>query len=126
MKSFIAALIIAVAVVASNVFFLQRVEEFSEVVGAELEKTVAALEAEDYAQAAAVSKAMGEFVDREKLSLAAILDHTQLDKIEVDIAELRSYIECEVKNDAIAKCRSVDVLIRHLPKNHKLKIENIL
>ena len=69
---------------------------------------------------------MADYVDEKKLSLAIIMDHTDLDKIEMGIAELKGYIEGEIKTDALAKCNSLDVMIRHMPKNYKLKIENVL
>lgn len=126
MKSFIVSVIIAVIVVAWSLFFVNQIEDFSVKLGVDLEGIVLALGREDYSSAGKLAKEMGDYVDEEKLRLAAMLDHTLLDKIETDIAELRGFIECEVKNDAIAKCRVLDVQIRHMPKNHKLKLENIL
>ena len=69
---------------------------------------------------------MQEFVNKKKTTLAVIMDHGDLDKIESGIAELESYILHKIKPDALAKCNALDVLIRHMPKNHKLKIENVL
>lgn len=126
MKSFIASIIIAVILVSGSLFFVSSIERFSEKLSVDIEEMVSALEAEDYGAAGRLVENMEEYVDREKLNLAAILDHTQLDKIENDIAELKGFVECRVKHDAIAKCRVLDVQIRHMPKNHKVKIENIL
>ncbi len=126
MRSFIISLIIAGIVVASSLFFVGEIEKVSKSVGESVEEIVEALDAEDFEKAGALTEEMAEYVDREKITLAVIMDHTQLDKIESEIAELEGYIKGRVKNDALAKCNVIDVQVRHMPKNYKLKIENIL
>ena len=126
MKSFIISLIIAAIIVGGTVFFTHRIEETSEKLLKDNRKVISCLENDNYKTAHSVTQDMIEFVNEAKISLAIIMDHSDLDKIESGIAELESYIDSEIKADALAKCSVLDVLIRHMPKNYKLKIENIL
>ena len=58
--------------------------------------------------------------------LAATGNHEEIDKIEITIAELKEYILQHSKADALAHTEALNVLFRHLPKNYKLRTENIL
>ena len=126
MKSFIVSLIIGITIISATVFFTHRIETVSEKLLKDNRKLIEVLNDENFHQAITLANDMADYVDEKKLSLAIIMDHTDLDKIEMGIAELKGYIEGEIKTDALAKCNSLDVMIRHMPKNYKLKIENVL
>ena len=53
-------------------------------------------------------------------------NHAELDNIEMNLAELKRYTEGEAHTDAISKSSVLDFLFAHLPKNYKLRLENIL
>ncbi len=126
MKSFLVSLLIGAIVVAGSVFYTSRIEKVSGVLVKSNRDIINYLKEEDYKKAAEVTRNMAEYVDKEKLSLAIIMDHTDLDKIEMGLAELEGYVVGEVQTDALAKCSMIDVMLRHMPKNYKLKLENIL
>lgn len=126
MKSFIASLIIAVIIVSGTVFYTHRIELVSEKLAEDNQKIISLIEKDDFDSASEFTKDMADYVDKKKIALAIIMDHSDLDKIETSIAELQGYIEGKVKTDSVAKCNTLDVMIRHMPKNYKLKIENIL
>ena len=126
MRSFIIALGIAVATGGGTTFFTHRIEVVSKKVLEDNKQVVEAVLKDDFERAKKLAHHMAEYVDSKKMTMSLIMDHGDLDKIEQGIAELEGYIEGEVKNDSIAKCKFLDVLIRHLPRNYKLKIENIL
>lgn len=126
MKSFITSLIIAIIIISSSFFFTKSIENTSEDLLADNREIIKLIKNDEYEKAYALTKDMQKFVNKKKTSLAVIMDHGDLDKIESGIAELESYIDNEIKPDALAKCNTLDVLIRHMPKNYKLKIENVL
>ncbi len=126
MKSFIAALVIAGLIVSGTIFSTHRIEMVSKKILDDNKNVVAAVKEEDYKKAKSLARNMAEYVDGKKMTMSIIMDHGDLDKIEQGIAELEGYIEGKAKFDAIAKCKFLDVLIRHLPRNYKLKIENVL
>lgn len=126
MRSFIIALVIAGLIAGGTVFSTYRIEVVSRKILDDNKKVVDAVNEEDYKKAKDLAQHMAEYVDDKKMSLSLIMDHGDLDKIEQGVAELQGYIEGEAKFDSIAKCKFLDVLIRHLPRNYKLKIENVL
>lgn len=126
MKSFIAAVIIAVGVICGSLFYTWKIESASDALVSENNQILALLKEESYAEALSRTERMAEYVDKKKLSLSIIMDHSELDKIELAISELAGYIEGEIKTDSLAKCSTLGIMLRHMPKNYRLKIENIL
>lgn len=126
MKSFFTALIIALVIAAGTFFYTHNIEVISEKLLADNRRIITCIKDNEYEEAYELTKNMDEYMNETKISLAVIMDHSDLDKIESGIAELESYILSEIKSDALAKCNALDVLIRHMPKNYKLKIENVL
>ena len=126
MKSFITSLIIAIIIVSSSFFFTHSIEKTSKKLLKDNREIIELIKDDNYEKAYSLTKDMQKYVDKKKISLAVIMDHGDLDKIESGIAELESYIDHEIKPDALAKCNTLDVIIRHMPKNYKLKIENVL
>ena len=126
MRSFIIALIIAGLIVGGTIFSTYRIEVVSGKILDDNQKVVEAVNSNDFKKAKTLARNMAEYVDDKKMSLSIIMDHGDLDKIEQGVAELEGYIEGEAKFDSLAKCKFLDVLIRHLPRNYKLKIENVL
>lgn len=126
MKSFIVSLIIGALVIFGSIFYTDRIEMVSEKLVEDNAEIINCLKKEDFETAGKLTADMSDYVNKKKLSLAIIMDHSDLDKIEMGIAELEGYIEGEIKTDALAKCSMIDVMVRHMPKNYKLKLENIL
>ncbi len=126
MKSFIISVIIGILVVWGCMYSTHCIERVSAELKEDNKKIVEFLKKDDYEEAEKVADNMSEYLDKEKTRLAIIMDHTDLDKIELGIAELEGYIEGKIKTDALAKCSMIDVMVRHMPKNYKVKFENVL
>lgn len=126
MKSFVVSIIIAAVVISGSLFSTHQIEKVSETLSAENSEITEFLKNEDFEKALRLTEDMEDYVNKKKLSLAIIMDHSDLDKIELSIAELKGYVEGNIRTDALAKCSMLDVLLRHMPKNYNLKIENIL
>lgn len=126
MKSFIISVIIGIFVVLGSMYYTYSIEKVSKELIEDNKKLVLLLKEEDFKGASKLAGDMADYLDKEKIKLAIIMDHSELDKIEMGIAELEGYIEGEIKTDALAKCSMIDVMVRHMPKNYKVKLENVL
>lgn len=67
-----------------------------------------------------------EYIDSKNTFLSAMNNHAELDNIEMNLAELKRYTEGGAHTDAMSKSSVLDFLFAHLPKNYKLRLENIL
>ena len=126
MKSFVTALVITAAIVAGSLFYSMHIDDLSQEMEKSNQEIMELLHAGDFEQAEERVQALSDFVDEKKIALATTMDHSELDRIEMNLSELRGYVEGGMKTDALARCEVLDVLFRHLPKNYKLKLENIL
>lgn len=126
MKTFFVSISIGILVVAMSVFYTYRLEKVSDSLVSDNKELIEVLENDDFESAEKIAEKMEDYINKKKTVLAIFVNHEDLDKIEFAMAELRGYVECRIKADAISKCVSLDVLLRHMPKNYKLKVGNVL
>lgn len=126
MKSFFISISIGILIVAASVFYTYCLEKVSDSLVEDNKELIEVLGNDDFDKAEKIAGKMEDYINRKKTVLAIVVNHEDLDKIEFAMAELRGYVECRIKADAISKCVSLDVLLRHIPKNYKLKVENVL
>lgn len=67
-----------------------------------------------------------EYMERNRVMLAATGDHADFDSIEMNISEMAGYINGGQSTDAVSRCKVLAFMFEHLPKNYELKLENIL
>ena len=126
MRSLVVSLIIGAAIIWGSVAYTARLESLSKEMLAVNSQIMDYIEHEEWDKADAKIQYLYKFVNERRMAMEATGDHEVLDKIEMNISELIAYNDAEMKADAMAKCQMLDFLIAHLPKNFKLKIENIL
>ncbi len=126
MRSFLIALGIGVLLIAGSTFCLWRTTEVSEELAAQNQRAVSLLEGGCSAEAGEELESLVELVNERRGTLEAMGEHDSIDKIETYAAEAKQYAFMGQIADALAKCRSLDILIEHMPKNYQLRWENIL
>ena len=125
MKSLITALIIAALLGIGSEVHMRRLENASSELSALNADVLEALDNEEYDEAIEAIDALSERMDKAELFFGAMGDHEEVDKININIAELRGYTEEKKRSDAAARCRVLSYLFGHLPENSRLKIQNI-
>ncbi len=56
---------------------------------------------------------------------AVLIDHFEVDNIDVSIKKLAGYIESRDYSMALAENKALGILIKHIPENTALKLKNI-
>ena len=126
MKSFITSLVIAAFIVAGSIAYGMHIDNVSSELVSINTRLIDTLEADDFEEAEEIVDEVKTYFDKKRAMLGATDNHEVLDKIEINIQELLSYVEGRQKADALSHCRVLGYLYEHLPKNYKLKFENIL
>lgn len=126
MKSFISAMIIAILLIWGSGYYMSELESISKELCEVNTKARISLEAEDYEAAEKNIDEIYSSLERYHMFFAAMGNHTELDNIKTNLAELKVYAESGEKYDALSKCMVLSYLFEHLPGNSRLKIENIL
>lgn len=126
MKSFVVALCIGIFMVLGCVFYMVKVEDISQNLIQLNNEIISNVEKEDYKEAEKSLKEASDYLEDKLIMLAATGNHTELDQIEIYMSQISEYIAEEHKGDALAHCKSLMIMFKHLPKNYRLKAENIL
>ena len=125
MKSFIIALFLGAFLLVSSKIYIAKLESASQKlldINASISQSI---ENEDFSAAADSTKTLSDELSDFETFFAALGNHQEIDNIETSLAELESFIDGKQKYDALSKTNVLTFLFEHLPKNSKLKIENI-
>ncbi|ADD01757.1 conserved hypothetical protein [Thermoanaerobacter mathranii subsp. mathranii str. A3] len=57
---------------------------------------------------------------------AMLIEHREIDEIEINMEKLKSYVDTKNKDLSSAQLKAIKMLIRHIPQNEKPILENIL
>ncbi len=126
MKSFITSLVIAAFIIAGSIAYGAHIDNVSSELLDINARLTDAVEEDDFDAAMNSVNEARAYFDKKRAMLGATDNHETLDKIELNLQELLSYVEGRAKTDALSRCRVLGCLYEHLPKNYKLKFENIL
>lgn len=126
MRSFLISLLIGTVLIAGSEIYFWRMAKVSEELASQNEAVVQCLEKGDTEQAGRELERLISMVNEKRGLLEAMGEHGSIDKIETYAAEAGQYADMGESADALAKCRSLDILITHMPKNYRLCWENIL
>lgn len=126
MKSLIIAIIIATLIIFGGVYATEKLSDVSEYLIDLCEQTTKKIEEDDFEMAKSLADEMKKCVDDNYNMFATSIDHNEIDKIEMNINQMQVYIDKHQKADALAFANVLTGLFEHLPKDYKLKIENIL
>ena len=126
MKSFITSLVIAAFIIAGSIAYGMHIDKISSELLTINTRLTDEVEADDFAGARETADEVQEYFNKKRAMLGATDNHETLDKIEINLQELFSYVEGGQKTDALSRCRVLGYLYEHLPRNYKLRFENIL
>lgn len=126
MKSLFVAISIAIVVVFGSLLYNTHLESISSQMIEKNEGIKKQIEEENYAEASKKTRDLTEFIRDKRTVLDAVGNHEELDEIERTLMELCAFSDDSMHGEALSKCNSLDFLIRALPRNFKIKIENVL
>ena len=126
MKSVFAALGIGLAIVIGSLAYTEHLENVSEQLLIYNRELTEHLKREDLEKAEESLNTIESFLQERRTVMDSMGKHGNLDDIEKNMIELKSYIECEAIKEAITKNKSLEFLFDDLPRNFHIRIENIL
>lgn len=84
------------------------------------------IEKENWSKAEKNIDTMEKEWDKVNKKWAILIEHREIDEIEMNMTRLKSHIDTKNKDLSLAELKSLKMLIKHIPLNEKLSIENIL
>lgn len=108
------------------ILYMVHVENISERLSQINDQMISYIEKEDYENAAKAHNEVSTLLEDNLIMLAATGNHAELDQMQIYLSQISEYISAKHKGDALAHCKSLMIMFKHLPKNYRLKAENIL
>lgn len=126
MKTFVFAMCIAVITILGGILFNMQIDKSAKIMTEQEHHISSHLAAGDAKAALGEIEKLIGYIDEKRTVLASTIDHKVIDDIEVCLAEIRGFTEESEFSLALAQCRRLEHLIRHLPTNYSLSLQNIL
>lgn len=126
MRGVVVSSVIAVVILMGGIAYTGLIENVSRELTKINDDLFKFIENEDYLSAGKKADELTECLDKSRTLFDTTGNHEEFDKIEMNIVKLEGYIACGEKIDAVSHCLTVDFLLRHLPKNYRFTLENIL
>lgn len=126
MKNLIIAIFIAVLIIFGGTYSTEKLIDLSETLINLCEKAGEAINNDDFETAEYLVEEMEKRVEDNYNVFAVSIDHNEIDEIEKNIYQMQVYVHENQKADALAYGNVLIGLFEHLPKDYKLKIENVL
>jgi hypothetical protein len=84
------------------------------------------VKAGDWAKVKALLEDVEEKWSRTEKSWTMLLDHIEIDYIDIALTRLKSYIEAEDKSLTLGEIATLRQYIRHIPEKESFKLKNLL
>lgn len=126
MKSFWAAVVIAVLLIGGGILFNKNIDNVTEEMSEKEKRITELVENKDFDGAKKEIDALAKYIDDKMIVLASVVDHKNIDEIELCVAEIEGYTKEKIKSEALTKCKKLEHLINHLPINYSVTLQNIL
>lgn len=126
MKSFITALIIGFILFSGSIFYMSHLKDRADSLIEINEKISVSVKNEDFSQSSQYIAELKSQLDKFEDFFLATGNHTEIDNIKSNLAELEAFSEGKMKTDALSKVYTLDFLLSHLPESVSFRMGNIL
>lgn len=125
MRSLIAVFVLSAAIVAGGMYCTRQTDKLMSELMQEIGKIEEEVESESFAKASELLDGVKDTIDDNSLLLASYIDHGELNKIELYIAQLEVYLRQEEKNASLVCSNTLNKLFVSLPEDYNVKLENV-
>jgi hypothetical protein len=126
MKQMIFALIFLIIIIIGSLMSIQYISNQSETLQKQLIELEKHIDTEDWSQADTLYKSFKQKWVNIDHKWSMLIDHYEIDYINMDLGELEAYIKTKDKTNALAKISSLQLLVKHIPEKEYPSLKNIL
>ncbi|MDF2531743.1 MAG: hypothetical protein K0R80_2385 [Clostridia bacterium] len=126
MKQMIFAIVFLIAIITGSLMSIHYISNQSEALQKQLVDLEKHIDIEEWNQAAALYKSIKQKWVSIDHKWSMLIDHYEIDYINMDLGELEAYINARDKTNALAKISSLQLLVKHIPEKEYPSLKNIL
>jgi hypothetical protein len=125
MKSMMIIIITLGLILGAGYYTISEVSGTSEALLRHCSRIKADILSDDWEKARDGLKGFDDFWGSAKPVWTILIDHKEIDNIDMALARIEQYIETREKGLALGELSSLELLIRHIPDKEKVSLENI-
>lgn len=125
MKPLIIIIVLTILIIVGGCLTLYALNSESQKLTVNLSTVEQDIEIQNWDEAA---KKLEEFHgkwDKTSLVWTMLIDHYEIDNIELVLSQLVSYVKTQDKSNALSQMSSLRTLIKHIPAKESFKLKNI-
>lgn len=126
MKPLIYSLIIIIIIISFGIFTINMLKSEAENLHAFLIEIESNIYADEWEKAKNTVKTTQKQWDKYKKIWPMLIDHFEIDNVNINFAELQAYILSSDKTESLSRLAALKVLIKHIPERESFIIQNIL
>ena len=126
MKSFIAAIVVAVFLISGSVGYGIYIDNVTEKINSKTDEIKNLIKSADYSGAKEKLSDFFEVLEKENTILGSITEHKEIFEIKRNIMEIDVFLDTENKEESLSRLEAIKSVSEQMSGNTKLKILNIL
>lgn len=126
MKTMWLSIILIVTVIIGSYISMQYLNTEAVQMHQQLAKLEKEIDSENWDKAKDLYDKFKEKWEKVDPRWSMLIDHTEIDYINMDLGELEAYIKTKNKANALAKVSSLQLLVKHIPEKESPGLKNLL
>lgn len=126
MKPFILAIFFLIVIIAGSLMSTYYISSQAEELHKQLVELENYIDSENWSRANSQYKSFKQDWVKIDHKWSMLIDHYEIDYINMDLGELEAYIKTKDKTNALAKISSLQLLVKHIPDKEYPSLKNIL
>lgn len=126
MKPLIIILSLTILIVVGGCLSLNTLDSESKNLNDSLSKLESDVEGQNWEAASTKLEAFHSKWDSISNIWSMLIDHYEIDNIELAVSQLTSYVRTKDKSEALSQMSSLRALIKHIPEKESFNLKNIL
>ena len=126
MKYILLAVLCLFIIVIGSIASIYYVNNEAEALHKQLNEIEQNIEDENWEKAYALFNSFNEKWTKIDHKWSMIIDHYEIDFINMNLGELEAFIKTKDKSSALAKMNSLQLLVKHIPEKEAPSLKNIL
>lgn len=125
MRSILLSILFLAVIITGSLSTLYYLDNQSEELLHKLDILEAQIEAAKWDEANTSTKEFKENWVKVDRTWSMLIDHYEIDYINMDLGELEAYVKNKDKANAMAKVKSLQLLVEHIPDKERPSLKNI-
>lgn len=126
MKQFILAIFFLIVILCGSLLSIYYIGHQSDLLEKQLVELERYIDSEDWDKANSSYKNFKHSWAKVDHVWSMLIDHYEIDYINMDLGELEAFIKTKTREDALAKISSLQWLVKHIPEKEFPVLKNIL